>query len=137
MPTAPLSGASGRDRAAAGLLLIAALGALVSFIGAVGTVIEADPATRIVESWRAFGFLVFAGLFTLLALRPRRYVGVWEVVIVHKAALAITAATLVGGGVSDARLVAAVDGTLAVMLVTAYVLARGYAGWAGLLAADA
>lgn len=109
-------------------MLLAALGALSSFVGAIGTTFSADPATQVVESWRMWGVLVFGGLFALLALRPRRSPGVWELVILHKAA---TAATLVAGGVADALTVALVDGALAIMTVVSYLLARGYSGWVG------
>lgn len=74
-----------RDRAAMALMLLAALGALVAFAGSVGTATAAGSET-VVEAWRTYGFLVFAGLFVLLALRPRHYTGVWELVIFHKGA---------------------------------------------------
>ena len=112
-------------------MLLAALGALSSFVVAIGTVFSADPATQVVESWRMWGFLIFGGFFALLALRPRRSPGVWELVILHKTATAATATTLVAGGAADALTVALVDGTLAVMTVAAYLLARGYSGWVG------
>ncbi len=89
---------TGRDRAARVLLLLAALGALFSFGDAVGTTMVADPETRVTGSWRMYGYLVFAGLFVLLAFRPRRSPGVWELVIFHKTAVAVTAAVFVGGG---------------------------------------
>lgn len=120
---------TGRDRAAMALMLVAALGALFAFVGAIDTVATASPQTQVVESWRMYGFLVFAGLFALLALRPRHYPGVWELVIFHKGAMSATAA-LVGG--ESASTVAVVDGTLAAMTIAAYFLARGYAGWASL-----
>ena len=72
-----------------------------------------------------YGFLVFAGLFLLLAFRPRRSPGVWELVIFHKTAVAVTAGAFVGGGARDAATVAAADGVLAVVLITAYFLSRG------------
>jgi hypothetical protein len=62
----------GRDRAAMVLMLLAAFGALSAFVGSVGTATAASPETVVVEAWRTYGFAVFAGLFVLLALRPRR-----------------------------------------------------------------
>lgn len=118
-----------RDRAAMVLMLLAALGALFSFFGSVGAVAAASADTQVVETWRSYGYLVFAGLFVLLALRPRHYPGVWELVIFHKAALAITAATLIKGAAGAPTIVVA-DGLVALFVVSAYVLARGYAGWA-------
>lgn len=115
--------ASWRDRLAATLLAVAALGALASWAGALSAVAAAGPDTQIVEAWRMLGFLVFAGLFALLAVRPRLVPGVWEVVILHKAGMAIFAATLIGRGVAGAGTIALVDGVLALMIVAAYVLA--------------
>lgn len=111
------------------LMLLAALGALSSFVGAISTVSSVGPDTLVVENWRAWGFLVFAGLFALLAFEPRCYPGVWELVMLHKTATAITAATLITGGASDAITVALVDGILAITTVAAYSLARGFTGW--------
>ena len=121
--------ASWRDRIAVLLLLLAALGALYAFVTSIGNVTAAGPATKVVEAWRAYGFVVFTGLFVLLAVRPRHYAGVWELVIFHKVAMAITAASLTGTGAAGAQSVALVDGVLAVMTITAYVLARGYTAW--------
>ncbi len=110
-------------------MLLAALGALFAFVGAFGAAKTAQPATMVVETWRMYGFVVFAGLFVLLALFPRHYPGVWELVIFHKVAMSATAATLTGGGAADASLVAAADGVVAAMVIVAYFLAKGYAGW--------
>lgn len=85
----------------------------------------------VVEAWRTYGFLVFAGLFVLLAVRPRHYAGAWELVIFHKGATSVTAA-LVGGRAAAASTAAVVDGVLATMTMVAYFLAKGYAGWARL-----
>ena len=40
-----------RDRLATGLMLLSALAALYAFVGAVGTVLTAGPATQQVEAW--------------------------------------------------------------------------------------
>lgn len=123
-----------RDRLAVALLAVAALGALASWAGAIGTVATAGPDTQLVEAWRMLGFLVFAGLFALLAVRPRLVPGIWEVVIIHKAGMALFAATLIGRGAAGAETIALVDGALALMTVAAYVLARGYSSWTRLWA---
>lgn len=119
----------GRDRAAMVLMLLAALGALLTSVGAIGPAVNASPGTQVVETWRVYGFLVFAGLFALLALRPRHYPGVWELVIFHKVAMALTAVTLLGDGAAGAPTAIVADGILAAMVIAAYLLARGYAGW--------
>ena len=135
MDSPPVGGVrTWRDILAMVLMLLAALGALLSFVGSLGTVLAAPPPIQLVESWRMYGFLVFAGLFVLLALWPRLYPGVWELVIFHKAAMAITAAALIGRGALEATLIATVDGTLAVLAVVAYLLSRGYTSWSRLRA---
>ncbi len=60
-----------------------------------------------------YGSPVFAGPFVLLALRPRRSPGVWELVVFHKTAAAVAVA----------------DGVLATVIVIAYFLSRGHVGW--------
>lgn len=117
-----------RDRIARILLIFAALGAVFAFVSAIGFVQSATPTTIVAEVWRMYGLLVFAGLFTLLAVGLRRLTGVWELVIFHKAATAITAAFLIGRAVPDATTTAVVDSVLAVMTLIAYLLARGFAG---------
>ncbi len=121
--------ANWRDRAATGLMLLAAIGALVSFVTSIGSVAAGDPAAQVVETWRMYGFIVFAGLYALLAFWPRRYAGVWELVILDKVALAITGLVLLGRGVADAQTILIFDGALAVITLVAYALTRGYSAW--------
>jgi hypothetical protein len=109
------------------LLLLAALGAAVSAITAIGNIGDATDATKVVEAWRLFGFVLFAGLFALLAWRPRGYPGVWELTIINKAGVAAFGAA--AGSASDAKTVLYVDGGLAVVLVVAYVLAQAHLAW--------
>ena len=56
--------------------------------------------------WLSYGYLVFAGLFVLLALWSRRYPGVWELAILHKVAVTISAPTLIAGA----------EGTISIMV---------------------
>jgi hypothetical protein len=127
--------ASRRDQAARVLLVLAAAGALVAMISAIGTVADAGPATRMVETWRLLGFGTFAGLFALLAYRPRYYAGVWELAIANKLTLALFG-LVYGAGTKDASSVLASDGTLALLLVAAYVLSRGWRAWSTLRVID-
>jgi hypothetical protein len=122
-----------RDRIAMILLLLSAVGALFSFFGSIGPALSASPETQVVEIWRAYGYLVFAGLFVLLAFWPRRYPGVWELAIFHKVALTISAMTLISGATDTGTIILA-DGLVSVFLIVSYMLARGYAGWARLRA---
>lgn len=118
-----------RDRVATGLMLLAAAGALFSFVSAINSVATASPATQVVEMWRMYGFVVFTGLYVLLAFWPRRYPGIWELAILDKAALAITGLVLLGQGVADAQTIFIADGIMTVITLAAYILARGYRGW--------
>jgi hypothetical protein len=122
-----------RDRIAMALLLLSAAGALVSFLGSIGAAVTASSETQVVEIWRAYGYLVFAGLFVLLAFWPRRFPGVWELAIFHKVALTISALTIISGA-ADAGTIVVADGLVAIFLIVSYVLTRGYAAWARLRA---
>lgn len=116
-----------QDRLGRGLMWLAALGALAAFVSALGVVNRATSETIWVETWRLFGFLVFTGMFVLLALRPRNAAGVWELAFFHKAAMAVSALFL-----SDAdgvALAGTIDAVLAIIILVAYILTRGWAAW--------
>ncbi|MET8350607.1 MULTISPECIES: hypothetical protein [unclassified Micromonospora] len=125
--TSARSPRSGRDRIARIMLWLAAVGAAGAALTAAGTVWDADGGTKVVETWRAYGLVVFAGLFVLLALAPRSYRGVWELVIFHKIALTVTALLYAAhAGIADTATIVGWDGTVSVLLVGAYVLSRGW-----------
>jgi hypothetical protein len=124
--------ATWRDRVATGLMLLAAIGAFISFVTSINSVSTASPATQVVESWRMYGFVVFTGLYVLLAFWPRRYPGVWELAILDKVALGLTGLVLLSRGVADAQTILIFDGSLAVITLVAYFLAKGYTGWSRL-----
>ena len=121
-----------RDRTTLGLMLLAFAGAFLSFLSGIGESVTASPATQVVEIWRTYGFGIFSGLFLLLAFFPRRYPGIWALAILEKAALAITGLILLGHGIKDASTLLVFDGTLAILIALAYVLTKGYSGWATL-----
>ena len=75
-----------------------------------------------------FGFAAFAGLFALLAWRPRGYPGVFEIVIANKAALAILGITVLASADGASEFVV-FDGGLSIALVAAYVLVDGWTAW--------
>jgi hypothetical protein len=118
-----------RDRMATVLLAVSAFGALYAFITSVGTVQAAGPATLQVEVWRLFGFLMFAGVFVLLAVWPRRLPGLWELTIANKVGLTITQALLFQNLSVDEQFAALSDFTLSAVLIAAYLLSRGYTAW--------
>src|SRR5207248_8616805 len=104
-------------------------GAFISFVTSITAVATASPATQVVEIWRMYGFVVFTGLYVLLAFWPRRYPGIWELAILDKAALGITGLVLLSRGVADAQTILIFDGSLVVITLVAYVLAKAYAAW--------
>lgn len=118
-----------RDRLALTLMIVSAGGAGVAALTSIGDVAAAGPATQQVEAWRLWGFVMFAGVFALLAVGPRRYPGLWELAIADKAALTVTEALLVGRHAANAPSSAIIDGVLTIVLLASYLLSRGYAGW--------
>ncbi|MBN2115584.1 MAG: hypothetical protein JW730_03385 [Anaerolineales bacterium] len=117
----------GQDRLGRGLMWLAALGALAAFVSALAGISSAAPETLWVETWRLFGFLVFTGMFVLLALRPRKSAGVWELAFFHKAAMGVSAIFLANA--EGAALAATIDAVLAVVILAAYILTRGWMSW--------
>lgn len=118
---------SGQDRLGRGLMWLAALGALAAFASALAGIRSATPETLWVETWRLFGFLVFTGMFVLLALRPRKSAGVWELVFFHKAAMGVSALFLPDA--EGAAQAGTIDAVLAVIILVAYILTRGWTAW--------
>ncbi|GAB3359959.1 hypothetical protein RMN56_16740 [Micromonospora halotolerans] len=126
-PSGTTDGRRVRDRAGRVLLWLAAAGATAAALGAYGAVADAEPAVKVVETWRAYGFVVFVGLFALLALRPRGYRGVWPLVIFHKVAMTATALVYSRNpGIEGTDTILTWDGGLSVLLVLAFVLCRGW-----------
>lgn len=122
------AGARVRDRVARMLLIVVAIGAVGAAIGAAGVVADAESTTRMVETWRMLGYVVFAGMFLLLAYRPRVYAGIWELAILNKLGLSI-AALVYGADIVGARASLAADGAITLLLIAAYVLSRGWQAW--------
>jgi hypothetical protein len=116
-----------QDRLGRGLMWLAALGAFSAFVSAGATVNSAAAETVWVETWRLFGFLVFTGMFVLLALRPRNSAGIWELAFFHKMAMAISAIFLIGA--DGAVMGGTTDAILAVLIALAYILTRGWRAW--------
>ena len=116
-----------QDRLGRGLMWLAAFGALTAFVSAFAAVNGATPKTIWLETWRLFGFLVFTGMFVLLALRPRNSAGVWELAFFHKTAMAISALLL--SGAEGAAMAGTIDAVLAVLIAVAYILTRGWMAW--------
>jgi hypothetical protein len=74
-----------------------------------------------------FGFLVFAGMFALVGLRPRLSAGVWELAFLHK--LAMAGAALFLPGTHEAVAAGSVDAVLVVLIAVAYFCTQGWRSW--------
>jgi len=115
-----------QDRLGRILLVLSAISAAGAFVGGLAAAASATPDRLWLETWRTLGFLVFTGLFALLAWRPRTTAGVWELVIVNKGALSI-----LGLVYRSAESLSAVpfDLALTAVLAAAYLLTRGWRSW--------
>lgn len=89
-------------------MALASLGALAAFYASIAVVRTAPAATVWVETWRMFGFVVFAGIFGLLAM---------------------SVSALVLTGASGAAAAGSIDAVLALLLAAAYVCTRAWTAW--------
>ena len=107
------------------IALICALGAGYAFAMAFGAYVV--PEAGWLAEWQKWGFAMFAGLFALLALRPRASAGLWELAFFHKATFGL--AGLVSSSIPGAAEAGMVDLALALMLAVAYALTKGWKSW--------
>ena len=126
---APLAGDTARrlDQIGRALLALLALSTVYAFIDGCRLVAAAGDDRLWVEFWRTTAYLVFAGLFAMLALAPRTRWGVWELVFGQK--LAVTVFGFLNFGVNEARRDATTDFVLVVVMVVSYILCRGWYTW--------
>ncbi|MEU7587354.1 hypothetical protein AB0A95_13745 [Micromonospora sp. NPDC049230] len=115
------------DRIGRGFAAVAALATVVAFVNGLLLTLAAPDDRLFIEGWRVSSFAIFAALFALLAFRPRRSAGVWEILLAGKTALVVFGMTI--GDVSEARLSAFIDLGLVAVVATAYVLCRGWLAW--------
>lgn len=125
-----------RNRAVRILMGLAAASAIGAAASAIPVVTGAPAPTLMGETWRLYGFLTFAGLFALLGWRPLSYPWLWEIVILNKLLLTVTAggyaAGVFGPGDVDGAVAALVwDGGLTIALLAAYTAGRGWQAWLG------
>lgn len=116
-----------RDRIGRAVLLLVTVSTLGAFVQGLFVLAAAAPDRVFVEGWRTFGYLVFAGLFALLAVRPRTSPLIWELVVVQKAA--VTAVGYLNITAFEAVPSAHVDLALVVATVAAWILCRGWLSW--------
>ena len=104
---------------------VAALGAFATGIAITATVSD---DRLISELWRTLAYVVFAGMWTLLTIAPRRHPGLWELILFHKIAITVYCFVM-WDRLADAPTTALVDLGVAVTTLVAYVLCRGWQAW--------
>jgi hypothetical protein len=116
-----------RDTAGRGVMVLTALSTLVAFADGLRRIRAASDDRLWIEGWRTFGYVVFAGLFAVLAARPRRSPGIWELTFGHKLAMVIYGAAI--GDVFEAVIASRIDLGVVVMITIGWVLCRGWESW--------
>lgn len=116
-----------RDLIAKILMIALGVSAFGAFLVSWPALGDAGPDRAGAELWRMLGYLVFAGLFVLLGIFPRRMPGIWELAFMHKAGQAVLLATIVDA--EGAGMAIAVDSLLSAAMLVSYLLAKGYRAW--------
>jgi hypothetical protein len=117
----------GADLGGRALLALCALSTTVAFADGVTRVTAAPAEWVLTEFWQTAAYLVFAGMWALLAARPRSQWGIWELIVLHKALVTVHALLVLE--LPGAARTAWVDGALVATTVTASVLCRGWLTW--------
>lgn len=122
-----------RDRLARMLMITLGIASVGAFANAAFELRAVAPERVPIEAWRMLAFLVFAGLFALLGLFPRRMTGVWELVFFHKASVPIFLAYVGAQPTSNASFtddsMILVDAALASTTLFCYVLTLSWRAW--------
>lgn len=100
---------------------------LAVFVNGLFLMADASDDRMMVEGWRTFGYLVFSGMWAMLAYRPRQAPAIWELVIFHKVAATVLALTLLH--TPEGPVSAVADSWVALSTVFAYVACRGWRSW--------
>ncbi|WNV88066.1 hypothetical protein [Umezawaea sp. Da 62-37] len=115
------------DRIGRVLLALCSIATVAAFAGGIKLITEVSDERVLTEAWRAFAYIVFAGMWAMLAVAPRAQRGVWELLLIQKTAITVFA--LVFFDLPDAKQTFFVDASLVVATVIALVLCRGWYGW--------
>jgi peptidoglycan/LPS O-acetylase OafA/YrhL len=126
-PTATALPARWADRTGRTLLAIDSIATLGAFAQGIPRVLDAADEQLLTEFWRTTAYIVFAGMWALLAIAPRKQRGIWELILVQK--IAVTLFALASIGKPEAVQTAIIDGFVVVTTVAAYVLCRGWYTW--------
>jgi len=125
---APLTGSARRlDLIGRVLLALLSLSTIYAFVDGLRLVAEAGDDRVWIEFWRTTAYLVFVGLFAMMAIAPRTRWGLWELVFGQK--LAVTIFGLMNFDVNEAKRDATTDLVLVIVIAIAYFLCRGWYTW--------
>jgi len=117
----------GADLVGRSLLALCALATMVAFADGLTRIAEAPAEWVLTEFWRTTAYLVFAGMWALLAVWPRSLRGVWELILLHK--VLVTVQALLFLDLPYAVQTAWIDGAVVAATVAAWVLCRGWLTW--------
>ncbi|WP_420119437.1 hypothetical protein [Micromonospora sp.] len=84
-----------QDRTGRILMALTAAVTLVPFVDGISRINAATGDQVLMEFWRTFAYIVFAGMWALLAVAPRQQRGMWELLLFHKIAVSIQAAFVI------------------------------------------
>ncbi|MDR7276286.1 hypothetical protein [Catenuloplanes atrovinosus] len=115
------------DRIGRTLLALCAAATMVAFANGITRVASAPDDYLLTEFWRTVAYLVFTGLWVLLAWAPRAQRGVWELILLHKGVVTVQALLFLH--LPGAVLTAWIDGTVTAVTVAALILCRGWQSW--------
>lgn len=116
------------DRIGRAVMALNAVAALAAFVSGLGITAGVTDERLISELWRTLAYIVFAGIWTVLAVAPRRHAGLWELLLLHKGAITIYSFVM-WDRLADAPETALVDLGVTVTTLIAYVLCRGWLAW--------
>ena len=109
------------------LLIVSALGT-AGFAGwSMAQLQQTSPESFLSEAWHAFGLIVFAGLFALVAWRPRAYPGLMELTILHSIGMFVLAFTTQDAAGATATMI--LHGLLTLALLISYVVLGCVKAW--------
>ncbi|AOW85794.1 hypothetical protein BC342_03845 [Streptomyces olivaceus] len=115
------------DRIGRWLMAFDAVATLGALARGIQIMTDVSDERLLTEAWRTFAYVLFAGLWALVAVAPRGQRGLWELLLLHKTAVTVFA--LAVGHVPESSQTALVDGFLVVSTAAAYVLCRGWQAW--------
>ncbi|MCZ7373616.1 MULTISPECIES: hypothetical protein [unclassified Micromonospora] len=116
-----------QDRTGRILMAITAAATLVPFVEGLTRLGDLPEDQILTEYWRTCAYLVFAGMWALLAVAPRKQRGMWELLLLHKIAVTVQAAFILDVPHAARTLIA--DASVSLTTIAGYVLCRGWYAW--------